>query len=163
MRGLNLGLLNIGGGVAAVTACDRIFARFGEDLKLVREAAANGAGVSLDGTELQPHAREDPPVGIEHVLVLPAAVFDVRMKAVGVLHDEFAPAHESEARPHLVAKFGLDLIQIERQLAVRAHDAAHEIGDDLFVRGTETEIALVAVFEAKELLAVNLPTAALLP
>ena len=46
---------------------------------------------------------------------------DIGVKAVGVFHDEFAAAHQAETRPDLITKLGLDLVQIERQLAVGAH------------------------------------------
>ena len=87
----------------------------------------------------------------------------VDVERVRVLHDELAPAHEAEARPHLVAELRLDLVEVHRQVAVRAHLAAHEVGDHLLVRRPEAEVAVVAVLEAQQLLAVLVPAPALLP
>src|SRR6185503_8488536 len=74
-----------------------------------------------------------------------------------------APAHQAETRPDLVAELDLDLEHVEWQLAIAAHVAAHDVGDDLFVRRTEAELAVVAVLDAQQLLAVLLPAAGLLP
>src|SRR5690606_41841656 len=41
----------------------------------------------------------------------------VAVEGIGVLHGEFAAAHQAEARPALVAEFGLDMVEIHRQLA----------------------------------------------
>src|SRR5262249_57013239 len=108
-RSSDLGLLNVGGVIAAVAARDRVLAGLRQHLELVRQAAADRAGVGLDRAELESHAREDAPVGLEHVLVFAPAVLHCRMEAVSVLHDELAPTHEAEARTHLVAKLGLNL------------------------------------------------------
>ena len=64
------------------------------------------------------------------------------MERIGVLHDEFARAHHTEAGPDLVAKFGLDLIKGERQLPVTLDFAPRNIGNDFFMSGTKAEIAL---------------------
>ena len=85
------------------------------------------------------------------------------VERVGVLHDELAPAHQAGARPQLVAELGLDLVEVERQLAVAAHVAAHEVDDDLLVRGADDEVAALAILEAQQLRAVLLPAARLLP
>ena len=51
--------------------------------------------------------------------------------------------------PDLVAEFGLDLIEIDRQLLVAAQFPPRDVGDDLLVRGAVGEFALVAVLEAQ--------------
>ena len=73
------------------------------------------------------------------------------------------PRIEPEARAHLVAELDLDLIEVERQLAVGAHLAADDVGDHLLVRRSDAELAIVAILEAQELGAVVLPAPALLP
>jgi hypothetical protein len=46
------------------------------------------------------------------------------MKGVGILHDEFAASHDAEARADLIAELRLDLVEIDRQLAVALDLAA---------------------------------------
>src|SRR5213594_2998931 len=102
----DLGLLNVGGVIAMIAAHNGVFSRLRQDLELVREAAADRARVGLDRAESQAATGEDPPVGLEHVLILAPAVFDAMMEAVSVFHYEFSSAHETESRAHLVAKLG---------------------------------------------------------
>ena len=49
------------------------------------------------------------------------------MERVAVLHEKLAPAHETEARSHLVAELHLDLIQVERQLSIRSNLAPDDV------------------------------------
>ena len=121
--GARHGLLDVGGVVAVVAGDQRVLARLGQHLELVRQRAADGAGVGLDRAELQPAAREDARVRVVHVLVLALGVGLVDVERVGVLHDELAPAHEAGARPQLVAELGLDLVEVQRQLPLAAHVA----------------------------------------
>ncbi len=132
-------------------------------MELVGEAAADGAAVGLDGPELHAEAREDPLVGLEHPPVFPVGVGIVHVEGVAVLHDELTAAHQAEPGPDFVAELGLDLEEVDRQLLVALHDLAHDVGDDLLVRGTEAEVGALAILEAKQLAAVELPSAALLP
>src|SRR6185369_4244720 len=124
---------------------------------------ADRAGRRFDRTEHQPAAREDAAVRVEHDPVLAHAVVVVDVKRVGVLHQELAPAHEAEARPDLVPELDLHLIQVLRQVAIRADLAADDVGDDLLVGRPEAEVALVAILDAQQLLAVVLPATRLLP
>ena len=73
------------------------------------------------------------------------------MEAVGVLHHELARAHHAEARADLVAELGLDLVEVDRQLAVALELAARDVGDDLLVGGPEHHVAVVAVLEPQQL------------
>ena len=62
-----------------------------------------------------------------------------------------------------IPEFRLNLIEIEGQLAVGMHFPAHQVGNHLFMGGTETIIPVMAVFKPQELFAVNLPAARFLP
>ena len=126
-------------------------------------ASTDGARVRFHGTKLKTATGEDPLVGLEHVFVFPLAVLHIRVKAIGIFHDELPAAHQTEARPHFITKFRLNLIEIERQLAVGAHRAPNEIGDYFLVGRAQAKIALVTVFEAHQFFTVDLPTATLLP
>ena len=98
-----------------------------------------------------PRRREDARIGVVHVAVFALQVRVVRVEGIGVLHHEFARAHDAEARPDLVAELGLDLVEVERQLAVGADFPARDVGDDFFVGRAETEIALVPVLDLEHL------------
>ena len=111
----------------------------------MRLGAADHAGSSLDGAKREATAREDARVGVVHVPVLARGVLPVDVERVGVLHEKLAPAHEAEARPHLVAELDLNLVEVLRQVTVRADLAAHEIRHHLLVGGAEAEVAVVAV------------------
>ena len=161
--GFDFRLFHVGGIIAGIAAYDGVFAGLREHLKFMGLTSSDRAGVRFNGAKAQTATAEDPLIGLVHVVVFPAAVFDIRVKTVSVLHDEFATAHQAEAGPWFVAKFCLNLIKIERQLAIGAHGTAHQIGDDFFVGRTETEVALIAIFETQELFTVHLPSAALLP
>ena len=156
-------LLDVGRVVAVVAGDQRVFARLGQHLELVRQRAADVAGVRLDGAEREAAAREDALVGLVHLLVFALRVLDVDVERIRVLHDELAPAHQAGARPQLVAELGLDLIEVQRQLAPAPDLAAHQRRDHLLVRRADDEVAALAILEAQQLIAVVLPAPGLLP
>ena len=135
----------------------------GEDDEFVRQVAADRAGVGAHRDRLQAEPREGAQVGDEHLVVGMARSGLIDVERVRVLHQEFAPAHQPEARPHLVAEFPLDVIEIERQILVRAHIGAHDLRDHLLVGRTVEHVALVPVLDAQHLLAVGLVAGALAP
>ena len=74
-----------------------------------------------------------------------------------------AAAHDAEARADFVAELGLDLVKMNRQLAITLDVAAHDIGDDFLVCRANYEVALVAILETQQLGAVLLAAAGFLP
>src|SRR5690606_27456022 len=76
---------------------------------------------------------------------------------------EFAAAHQAKARADLVAEFGLNLEEVDRQLLVAIKLVAGQIGDDFLVGWADTEFAVVAILEAQQLRAVLFPATGLLP
>ena len=138
-------------------------AGIGEDDEFMAEIAADRPGVGAHRDRFQAKPREGAQVGNEHLAVgmLGAGLVDV--ERIGILHQEFAAAHQAETRAHLVAEFPLDMIEIERQILVRADIGAEDLGDHLFVRGTKEHVALVPVLDAQHLLAIRIVTAALAP
>ncbi|MNS74565.1 hypothetical protein D3C72_1080460 [compost metagenome] len=160
-----LGALHVRGVVAGVAVEHLVLAGVGLDdhHELMGRRAADRAHVALHGAGVEAAAAEDARVGLGHVLVLALEVVGVLVEGVGVLHDELAAAQQAEARANLVTHLGLNLVQVDRQLAVGAHRAAHDVGDDLLVRGAEHLVAVVAVLEAHQLFAVLLPAAGLHP
>ena len=142
--------LDVGGVVAFRAIDDRVFTGIGDHLELLRHVAADGATVSGHGTVLQAHPVEDRAVGLEHGLIAAAAGFEVAIERVGVLHRELSAPHHTESRPSLVAKLGLDVIEIFRQGAVASKFLPRNVGDHLFAGGLDDEIAFVPVFDAQQ-------------
>ena len=159
----HFGAFHVGGIAAFGAGGDGVFAGIGQHHELVREIAADGAGVGFHGAEAQAQTLEDAAVGVVHQLVAFVGTGIAGIEGIGVLHDEFTAAHQAEAGADLVAELGLDLVQTHGQLAVGAHFAAHQVGDDFLMRGAKAVIAVVAVLEAQQLLAVVLPAAGLFP
>jgi len=85
------------------------------------------------------------------------------VEGIGVFHQEFARAHDPEARPDLVAELGLDLVKGHRQLLVAAQLVAGEVGDHLFVGRAEHVVASGAVVQFQQLVAEVVPAAGFLP
>ena len=110
-----LGQLDVGGVVGIGAVDDRVLAGVGDHLELVRADAADRAVVGGDGAKGQAHALEDAHVGGVHAVVARARRVEVAVEGVGILHRELAAAHETEARPPLIAEFRLDVIEILRQ------------------------------------------------
>ena len=135
----------------------------GEHDELVREIAADRAALRHHRDRLQPHARKGAQISDEHPVVGVLGAGKIHVERIGVLHQELAPAHQAEARPHLVAELPLQVIEIERQVFVGADIGAKDLGDHLLVGRPIEHVTLVAVLDAQHLLAVGLVTAALPP
>ena len=129
----------------------------------MRGAAADRAGISLYRAEVQPHAAEDFTVSGVHRIVGFLQRFLRSMERVRIFHQEFAGAHHAETRTHFVAEFGLDLIEVQRQLLIGVQLVADQVGDDLFVGWAEDERTIATIGNAQQFRAVLLPATALLP
>ena len=121
------------------------------------------ARVRLHHPEVEAGAGEDAPVRVAHRLVAPLAARLVQVERVGVLHDEFARPHDAETGTHLVPELGLDLVQVEGELAVAPDLAADNVGDHLLVGRADAEVAFVAIAEAQQLRPEVVPAARLDP
>ena len=154
---------DVGRKIVGIRDRDGVFARGREHLELLGGGAADRPGVGLYSTKIQPHAPEHARIGLAHHRVALGQRALIGMEGVGVLHDELARTHHAEARPHLVAELELDLVEVDRQLAVTLDVAPCDIGDHLLVRGPEHKVALMAILQAQQLRAVLAPTARLLP
>ena len=147
----------VGRVIAAVGKGDGVFPGFREDVKFMGVAAADTAGVGQHGAKGESHAREDVGIGGMHAGVGVGEALFVEMKGVGVFHDEFARPHDPESGADLVAKLGLDLIEVDRQIAIAADLGAHQIGNDFLVRGAQAKRSAVAILDAQQLGSVLLP------
>ena len=163
MRRDRFGQFDIGGVIGSRAPGDRVLARVGQHLELVRRAAADLPGVGGDRAEFESEAGEDAGVRIVHQPVRLQHAGGVDIERVGILHDEFARSHHAEARTNLVAKLGLDLVEVQRQLTIAPQILARDIGDHLLGSRLNDEIALMTILEAQQLGPVLVPASRLLP
>ena len=154
---------NIRGVIGSGAVGQRVFAGIRQHMKLVRTAAADRAGIRRDRAELQPETGKDMAVGVMHGLIGMLQARVVGMKRIGILHHEFARAHHAEARAHLVAELGLDLVEVDRQLAVAADFAARDVGDHFLVGRAEAEVVIVPILDFQHLRAEHFPAPGFLP
>ena len=144
-RGRNLRFFDIGG-VGTLVACGNfVFARGCENLKLVAQAAPDRTRIGLDGPKLQPASGKDPFINGVHLVIFSSGIVGIGVKRVPVLHQELPAAHQAEARPDLVAKLGLYLIEILGQIPVGTDFSPNQIRDDFFMGRAEAEFTIVSV------------------
>ena len=122
------------GGIGAVVAQqDQVFACIGGDHELLRGSAPDRTAIGINGNRCQSTAFKNASIGLIHLQVCVLEIGLVGMKRVGVFHDEFAPTHEPKTGANFIPKFGLDLVQIHRQLFVGLQQLPSETGHDFFV------------------------------
>ena len=85
------------------------------------------------------------------------------MERVSVFHQEFPTPHHPKTRADFIAEFGLDLIDVERQLLVAGKITPHQVGYDFFVRWSQAVFALMAVDKTLQFRTIRLPTPGFLP
>ena len=120
-------------------------------MELVGMRPTNGAGIGLHRAEVEAQTGKDRGVSLVHTPVGLLLRRLVNMKGVRVFHNELSRAHHAKARANFVAEFGLDLEQIDRQLFVAFDLAFGDLGDDLFVGGSQAEGTLMSVFKSTQL------------
>src|SRR5476649_587996 len=157
------GFLDVRCVVRAVAEHDIVFTGFSQHLELVGASAADGTVIGCHWTEIQAQAREDVAIGLVHAVVGLLQRSVVHVEGVGVLHDELAAAHHAETWADLVAEFGLDLVQVDRQLFIAVELIAGQVGDHFFVSRTCSEFTIMAILDAQQLRAVLFPAPRLLP
>ena len=162
-QGQGGGQFYVGGVIGSIAVGNDVFAGLGQHLEFVRAGAADTAGIGGHRAVIQPQAVEDAAIGIVHILVGLFERIVIAVERIGVFHHKFARTHHAETRAHFVAEFGLDMVEIERQLLVGAHFAAHDVGNHFFAGGGKAKITLVAVLQAQQLFAVKFPATGLLP
>ena len=117
-RGSQLCFLDIGGVVTTVTGDNGILAGIGKHHELMREAAANSSGIRFYGPELQTAAFKDSSVSLVHFLIRDIGTGIIDIEGISILHDEFPTTHQTKAWADLVTEFGLNLVQVQRQLTI---------------------------------------------
>ena len=162
-RAQRFGFFEVGRVAAAAGEDDGVFAGRRQHVEFVRAGTADGAVIGQHRAVIKAEAVEDAAVGVVHVLIGRLQARFVKVEGVGVFHQEFASAHHAKARPDFVAEFGLDLIDVQRQLFVAGQIATHQVGDDFFMRRPQAVFALVPVKEAQQFGAIVLPAPGFLP
>ena len=122
-----------------------------EDHELVGKRAAHHAHVRRDRDGAHPEPLEDPHVGAVLCPVADVQPILIAVRRVRVLHDELADPDQAVARTRLVAPLRLEVVDLERELPVRADDVAEQVGNDLLVRHRKDHVAARAVLEAAHL------------
>ena len=148
---------------AGPCAEDLALAGLGQDEEFMAEIAADRAGIGLHRDRLQPHPREGAQIGDEHLPVGFLRPGIIEVEGIGVLHQEFAAAHDAEAGAHLVAELPLDVVEVARQVAVALRIGAEDFGDHLLVGRAEQHLAVVPVLQPQHLRAIGVVAAGLLP
>ena len=129
----------------------------------MRTRAADGARIGANSTENETNTGKDALIGRIHLVVRKASTGFITVKRIGVLHREFTTAHHPETRTALVAEFRLNVEEIHRQLTPALDFMTGDIGDDLFGRRLQHEVAHMTIFDAQEFGTVLLPASGFLP
>mmetsp|Transcript_23351 Transcript_23351/g.40713 ORF Transcript_23351/g.40713 Transcript_23351/m.40713 type:complete len:279 (-) Transcript_23351:229-1065(-) len=119
----------------------------GQNQEFMSVIATNGATVGTHRNGLQTHPLVRAQVADQMTVVGMHRILFGQIKVIPVLHQEFATAHHTKTRADFVAEFPLDLVHGQGQVLVAAHMRAKDIGDQLFGRGREQHIAVMAVFD----------------
>ena len=127
------------------------------------QIAADRPGVGRHRDRLQTHPRKGLQVSDEHLVVSHARACVIEIEGIGVLHQEFAPAHHAEARPNLIPELPLDVVEIERQVAIARDAVPKNLRHLLFIRRAVKQVAVLAVADAQHLRAIGVIAAALAP
>ena len=139
------------------------FAGIGEDVEFVAEVAADRPGRRPHRHRLKAQASEGAKISDEHRFVARLQPLFVEVEAVGILHQEFAPAHDSESWPDLVAELPLDMIKGARKVPVGLHRVTEQRGDHFLVGRSIEHLAAVTIGEPKHFRAISVEPARLAP
>ena len=121
------------------------------------------ARLRLDRAKRERAPLEHAVVRVVHAPIARAKRVEIDVERVRILHQELSPAQQAEAWPQLVAVLPVDLIEVQRQVAVRAVLLGDEARDQLLGRRREAVAGLLAVEETEHQRAVRLVAAAALP
>ena len=143
------GFFHVGGVVAACAVHNRVFTCRSNHLKFFTQIATDCATVGCHCAVGQAKAVKNFAVSSRHHLIAGFGARFVSVKRIRVFHDEFTPAHQAKAWAAFVAKLGLNLVQVFRQLFVTFEFLSRNVRHAFFTGGLHNEIAVVAVFDAQ--------------
>ena len=129
----------------------------------MRVIAADDARVCFHRKVLHATTIKDAFVGVIHFFVARHRTFVRGVERIGVFHDEFFRAHQTEARADFIAELAAHLIKILRQLAIRIDLTCCQRRDDLLGSRTEKPLATRAVLDLEQNIAGSFGTTTLLP
>ena len=129
---------------------------FSQNVEFMAKITANRPGRRANWHRLQPKRSKSPEIGSEHGAVGGAGPVLVQVEAIGVLHQEFAPAHYAKPRPGLVPEFPLDVIEGARQITVAADGIAENDGDHLLVGRAVQHVTAMPVLDPQHLRAIGI-------
>src|SRR5690349_12676220 len=132
-------------------------------MELMRTVTTDSTGVGFNRAELETQTCKYVAVSLVHGLVSGFQRLKTGMERIGIFHHELACAHHAETRADLIAEFGLDLVEIQRQLFIAANFFTRDIGNDFFMRRTKTELAFVPVLNLQHLWAEYRPATSFFP
>ena len=131
--------------------------------EFVGQVAANRPGIGLHRNGVQPHARKGAHIGNEHAVIAVPGRIEIQIEAVGILHQEFPATQHAEARANLVAELPLDLVNVARQVAIALGAVLEDGGEQLFGRGAEQHLTIMAIGDAQHFRAISIIAPRLLP
>ena len=146
--------LDVGGVTGLQAAHVGVLADLAFGQEFLRCAAAHRAGDRRDDDVAHRQSVEDLLVGLAVRVILSLEPVVVDVEGVGVLHQELATAQDAGTRAGLVAVLGLDLVQQQREVLVRAVLALDRQREQLFVGGPEQIVVAAAVLEPEHAVAV---------
>ena len=146
--------LGIGGVVARAAPHERVLADVDRREELLGGRSAHRPGHRRDDHGRKSESFEGLDVGIAMEVVRPIEALVVDVEAVRVLHHELAAPQQARSWTRFVAVLGLDLVDVQRQVLVRAVQSLHEQGEHLLVGRRQQEVVAVAVAQAKQVVAV---------
>ena len=161
--GEGFGEFDVGGVVAFGRVGDEVFARVGDHLEFMRTRTTDRARVGAHGAEHQAETAEDLLIRIEHDVVGARGAGFVAVEGIGVLHREFAAAHDAEAGTAFVAELRLDVIEVHGELTPALDFLTCDVGDDFFGGRLNHEVAAVTVLDSQKFGTVLFPAARFLP
>ncbi len=142
---------------------DLAFARRGKHDELVAEVAADRTRGRFHRNRANSHAREGAKIRQKLGVIAEPSAGLVEVEAVGVLHQEFAAAHHSEPRSHLVPEFPLYVVKHARKVAVALELVADDRGEHFLIGRPVEHLAVVAVADTQHFRPIGIVSTALAP
>ena len=140
---------HIGCEFGALRKRDTVLTGVSQYVKFMGYLAADITAVGNNGAELQLKAIENACIGPVHHLIRLFQGILAEMKGISVFHNKFPGSHDSETRANLIAEFGLDLVEIGRQLFITADYVPDQVCYDFLVGGSQTEIPFMPILETQ--------------
>ena len=130
---MQLGLFNVGCIFAFRAIDDLCLTTISQHHEFMAAVATDSTAISLNRAIGQATAIKNARISIIHFCIGFIQTSLITVEGISILHNEVAAAHQAKARTTLVAEFVLNLVQIQRQLAIGAHIGLHYGGHHFLV------------------------------